>query len=43
MLKRFLWYAEWQGWPEDARLITEWNIRVSYSENSLDDLLDSKF
>ena len=27
MLKRFLWYAEWQGWPEDAKLITEWNIR----------------
>ena len=26
-LKRFLWYAEQQHWPDDARLITEWNIR----------------
>ena len=26
-LKRFLWYAEKQQWSDDARLITEWNIR----------------
>jgi site-specific recombinase XerD len=27
ILKRFLWYTEQQNWPEDAKLITEWNIR----------------
>jgi len=26
-LKRFLWFAEKQEWPDDARLISEWNIR----------------
>lgn len=26
-LSRFLWYAEREGWPDDARLITEWHIR----------------
>jgi len=26
-LKRFLWYSEQQEWSDDARLITEWNIR----------------
>jgi len=26
-LGRFLWYAEKEGWPNDARLITEWHIR----------------
>ena len=26
-LRRFLWYAETEGWPDDARLITEWHIR----------------
>ena len=26
-LKRFLWYSEQQEWPDDPRLITEWNIR----------------
>lgn len=26
-LKRFIWYAERQGWSDDARLITEWHIR----------------
>jgi len=26
-LRRFLWYAEQRGWPDDARLITEWEIR----------------
>jgi hypothetical protein len=26
-LRRFLWYAEQKGWPDDARLITEWEIR----------------
>jgi len=27
MLKRFLWYAEKQEWPDDTRVITEWHIR----------------
>lgn len=27
ILKRFLWYAEQQSWPDDTRLITEWYIR----------------
>lgn len=27
-LKRFLWYAEKQGWSDDIRLLTEWHIRV---------------
>src|SRR3989304_9688844 len=27
ILKRFLWYAKWQDWPEDSKLITDWNIR----------------
>ncbi len=26
-LRRFLWYAEQQEWPDDVRLITEWYIR----------------
>jgi site-specific recombinase XerD len=26
-LRRFLWYAEQQEWPDDVRLITEWHIR----------------
>jgi site-specific recombinase XerD len=26
-LRRFLWYAENQGWPADVRLISEWNLR----------------
>ena len=26
-LKRFLWYAERQGWSDDTRLLTEWQIR----------------
>jgi site-specific recombinase XerD len=26
-LKRFLWYAEHQEWPDDVRLVTEWHIR----------------
>lgn len=26
-LKRFLWYVEKQGWPDDIRLLTEWQIR----------------
>jgi len=26
-LKRLLWYAERQGWPDDIRLLTEWQIR----------------
>ncbi len=26
-LRRFLWFAEKQGWPEDVRLINEWNVR----------------
>jgi len=27
ILSRFLWYAEKENWPEDARLLTEWHIR----------------
>ena len=26
-LKRFIWFADRQNWPTDAKLITEWNIR----------------
>jgi len=26
-LRRFLWYAEQQDWPDDIRMITEWYIR----------------
>jgi site-specific recombinase XerD len=26
-LKRFIWYAEKQSWPDDIRLLTEWEIR----------------
>ncbi|MFC1931895.1 tyrosine-type recombinase/integrase [Chloroflexota bacterium] len=26
-LKRFLWYALKQDWPDDIRMLTEWNIR----------------
>jgi hypothetical protein len=26
-LRRFLWYAEQQEWPDDVCLITEWHIR----------------
>ena len=26
-LRRFLWFANRQEWPDDARLITEWHIR----------------
>jgi hypothetical protein len=30
-LKRFLWYADSQKWPDDIRLITEWNVREFFS------------
>ena len=26
-LRRFLWYADQQEWPDDVRLITEWYVR----------------
>jgi len=26
-LKRFLWYAQRQGWHDDIRMLTEWHIR----------------
>jgi len=26
-LKRFLWYAERQKWPDDVRMVTQWHIR----------------
>jgi len=26
-LRRFLWYADRQGWPDDIRFLTEWQIR----------------
>jgi len=26
-LKRFTWYASKQDWPDDIRMLTEWNIR----------------
>ena len=25
-LRRFLWYAEGQGWSDDIRFLTEWQI-----------------
>ena len=27
-LRRFLWYAGREGWPDDIRLLTEWHIRA---------------
>jgi site-specific recombinase XerD len=27
-LKRFLWYAHRQEWPDDIRMLTEWHIRA---------------
>jgi hypothetical protein len=27
ILGRFLWYAEWEGWPDDSRLLTQWQMR----------------
>lgn len=37
-LKRFLWYAQQQIWPDDIRMITEWNIRefLGYVANETD-------
>jgi site-specific recombinase XerD len=37
ILNRFLWYAEQQGWPDDARLITEWYLRdfLAYVSGSI--------
>jgi site-specific recombinase XerD len=34
-LKRFLWYAHRQEWPDDIRMLTEWHIRafLSYVAN----------
>ena len=26
-LNRFLWYADQNQWPDDARLISEWHVR----------------
>jgi hypothetical protein len=26
-LRRFLWYANQQKWPDDVHMITEWHIR----------------
>ena len=26
-LRRFLWYAQRQGWSDDVRFLTEWQIR----------------
>jgi len=26
-LNRFLWYARREGWPDDARILTQWHIR----------------
>ena len=26
-LKRFLWYASREEWPDDIRMLTEWHIR----------------
>jgi len=25
-LRRFPWYADKQGWPDDIRLLTEWRL-----------------
>jgi site-specific recombinase XerD len=27
ILRRFLWFSQQNGWPDDAALITEWNVR----------------
>ena len=27
ILSRFLWFSQLNGWPDDAALITEWNVR----------------
>ena len=27
MLRRFLWYAEKEGWPNEAQLLSEWQLR----------------
>jgi len=34
-LKRFLWCASGQGWSDDIRMLTEWDIRefLGYSAN----------
>ncbi len=36
-LKRFLWYGSRQEWPDDIRMITEWNIRefLGYVTNEI--------
>ena len=36
-LKRFLWYASKQDWPDDIRMLTEWNIRefLGYVANGI--------
>ena len=26
-LKRFLWYSQQKAWPDDIRILTEWDIR----------------
>jgi len=35
-LRRFLWYAGQKGWPDDARLVTKWEIRdfLAYVSNT---------
>jgi site-specific recombinase XerD len=35
-LRRFLWYAEQEQWPDDACMITEWHIRefLAYTGNA---------
>lgn len=37
ILSRFLWYAEQNNWPDDARLVTEWHIRelLAYVSNAV--------
>jgi len=27
ILRRFLWYAQQENWPDDARILTQWQIR----------------
>lgn len=37
-LNRFLWYAIREGWPDDARVLTQWHVRefLGYVANEVD-------
>ena len=38
ILRRFLWYAEKKGWPDQAQLVSEWQVRdfLGYVASSRD-------